>query len=160
MKKLIAMMLMLFPILVGCADKEQRYISDLHNFCYSVDSLTIAHRLVIIDSRSIKDEPSFFNDTYQKRCDMLNSRVDSIYLLLLDCPKDFKSSMGVIKNIYQNLKKSEDLVRATFANDYRWRTDMWSRNNDSISAYGDKISNSLYKLKADIPQAFTNGKAE
>lgn len=79
--------------------------------------------------------------------------------MLLDCPKEFQSSINDIKGIYNSLKKTEDLVFVTYRNDYKWRDDMWSENNDSTSVRCDRIKNCLYSLKTNIPQAFLeNGK--
>lgn len=155
MRKLIAIVMMVFAVaMIGCSDKKQQYIDDLHKFCYSADTLATINSLIVIDSRSTKEEPSFFNKDYYTKSIRLNATIDSLYLLLLESPNNFQSSVNDIKGIYNSLKKSEDLVRAVYDNDYRWRYDMWSKNTDSADIYRDRITNSLYSLKTNIPQAF------
>lgn len=153
MKNLIAISLLAF-VITGCIDKKEQYVSDLNKYVNSTERLRAISGLIITDSRSTKEQPSFFNETYRIECETLNASVDSLYEILLDCPKEFQSSLNDIKEIYKNAKKSEDLVRVSFLNSYEWRDDMWFKNNDSITTYSNGIENCIYNLKIDIPQAF------
>ena len=153
MKKLITILLIAF-VIIGCADKKQQYVSNLNSYANTAERLKTISGLIIADSRSTKEQPSFFNETYRAECETLNTSVDSLYAILLDCPKEFQSSLNDIKEIYKNLKKSEDLVRASFLNSYEWRNDMLIENLDSMSIYSDRIKGCLYNLQTDIPQAF------
>jgi hypothetical protein len=153
MKKLITILLLAF-MMAGCTDKKQQYISDLNKYVNTTERLRAVSGLIIADSRSTKEQPSFFNETYRAECEALNTSVDSLYPILLDCPKDFQSSLNDIKEIYKNLKKSEDLVRVSFLNSYEWRNDMLIENLDSMSIYSDRIKGCIYSLQTDVPQAF------
>lgn len=153
MKKLITILLLAF-MMAGCTDKKQQYISDLNKYVCAVERLSTINTLIIVDSKSTKEQPSFFNEDYRLQSINLNKEIDSLYMILLDCPTDFKTSLHDIKTIYQSLKKSETKVNAVFYNDYRWRDDMWFENNDSLTVYGNRIENCIYNLQTDIPQAF------
>lgn len=160
MKKLIAIVMMLFAVvMVGCTDRKQKYISDLNEYVNSAERLRAIGGLIIADSRSTKEQPPFFNETYRIECENLNTTIDSLYEILLVCPKEFQSSINDIKGIYRNLKKSEDLVRVSFLNSYEWRNNMLIENIDSMTIYSDRIKDCLYNLQTNIPQAFLkNGK--
>lgn len=153
MKKLIIILLLNF-IIIGCADKKQQYVNDLNSYVNTAERLRTISGLIIADSRSTKEHPSFFNEDYRVQSINLNKTIDSLYMVLLECPADFQTSLHDIKTIYQNLKKSETKVNAVFSNDYSWRDDMWFKNNDSLTVYSDRIENCIYNLKTDIPQAF------
>ena len=153
MKKIITILLLAF-IITGCVDKKQQYVSTLNEYVNSAERLRTISGLIITDSRSTKEQPSFFNETYRVECETLNTTVDSLYEILLDCPKEFQSSLNDIKEIYKNLKKSEDMVRVSFLNSYEWRNDMLIENLDSMSIYSDRIKGFLYNLQTDVPQAF------
>lgn len=155
MKKLIAIVMMLLAVvMVGCADRKQKYISDLNEYVNSAERLRAIGGLIIADSRSTKEQPSFFNETYRIECENLNTTIDSLYEILLVCPKEFQSSINDIKGIYRNLKKSEDLVRVSFLNSYEWRDNMLIENIDSMTIYSDRIKDCFYNLQTNIPQAF------
>lgn len=153
MKKIITILLIAF-VIIGCADKKQQYVSDLNKYVNSAERLRAISGLIITDSRSTKEQPSFFNETYRVECENLNTTIDSLYAILLDCPKEFQSSLNDIKEIYKSIKKSEDLVRVSFLNSYEWRNAMLVENIDSMTIYSDRIKGCLYNLQTDIPQAF------
>ena len=153
MKKLITILLLVF-IITGCADKKQQYVSTINKYVNATERLNTINTLIIVDSKSVKELPSFFNEDYRVQSINLNKTIDSLYMVLLECPADFNASLHDIKTIYQNLKKSETKVNAVFFNDYSWRDDMWFKNNDSLTIYSDRIENCIYNLKTDIPQAF------
>ncbi len=159
MKKLIVMML-LAVVMVGCANKKQQYTDNLSQFVNMAARQHIKYTLLVTDSRHGYNTSDYFNDKMRKELADSMTVIDSLYIVLADAPKGFEKATPSLRTIYQDLKKFEDMILVMYQSSPEYNSNTLTIKLDSVGAYNSRFERSLYNLKADVPQAFTNGKAE
>ena len=60
--------------------------------------------------------------------------------------------------MYQDLKKYEDMLNVMYNSSDEYNSSVLISHLDSISAYNARFEKCFYNLKADMPQAFSNGR--
>lgn len=158
MRKLIAIVMMVFAVaMLGCSDKKQQYIDDLSRFVNMAGRQHIKNTLAVTESRHGFGKSEYFNAN--KRAELTDSMavIDSLYIALSEPPTEYEQTYTNIRTIYQDLKKYEDMLTVMYESSDEYNSSVLTTHLDSIGAYNARFEKCFYNLKADIPQAFSNG---
>lgn len=157
-KSIAIVMMVLMAAMVGCSDKKQQYIDDLGRFFNMAGRQHIKNTLAVTESRHGFGKSEYFNAN--KRIELADSMavIDSLYIALSKPPTEFEKTYPNIRSMYQDLKKYEDMLNVMYNSSDEYNSSVLISHLDSISAYNARFEKCFYNLKADMPQAFSNGR--
>lgn len=155
MKKLLVMMLMLLPILVGCSDKKPAYEKDVAAF-----SRLIEKHFALITIDMTVHEYRNKNGELAPKTKEVDDSLDIIYSRLTTPPQEYEAAYPIIQRLYQGAKQHKEIaIEYAISGDDVIDEIRYARSDSTVKIMERKKTN-LIRLQSIVPKAFMcNGKA-
>ena len=156
MKKLLAMMLILLPMLVGCTDKKPAYEKDVAAF----SSLIERHFALITIDMAVHEYRNE-NGELSPKTKEVDDSLDIVYSRLSNPPQEYEAAYPIIQRLYQGAKQHKEIAveYAIFGDDVI--DEIRYARSDSTVKIMERKKTDLIRLQSIVPKAFmSNRKAE